>query len=503
MIKPRQIYHSQHASRCQLALQTLLVVVLLFSQCVSANSHRQPEGTAPLQQAIDNLAARSGPPGAHQSMSELTPLSLIPKSIWQRLRNNFEFNELEHPRIDNQLAFLQKGLLSLNRNLQRATPFLYFIVDEIDRNGLPLDIALLPLIESAFDPLAKSHQSAAGLWQFIPGTADDFGLNRNTWYDGRYDVVASTNAAIRYLSHLNKTFDGDWLLTLAAYNTGPGNVRNAMQRARNAGLEPAFWNLRLAKETREYVPRIIAATKMIANPQNYQLVLPELKNRKQINTIAVGRPMKLQTAAWLANIPEQTLLDLNPGYLRGEIPLGGPYHLTIPVKVTGLLLTELNKRKLNSGDTTDKTQLTRPLAHDRPDISSSVTASQKFEGYEFKPYKKYVYQSRIVQAGDNFWDMSREMNTDVDTLIEWNGKSAKLQPGDKMIVAYIDKEKVEDVNQKLINYRVSPKDTLFTITDKFSISISKLKKWNPALWHKNHLRPGQALKIPIQTSNGF
>ena len=517
MINLHKSDNSHGKNRCQDRLLITLLLTLFTLQPVHAElrgdapSNAQPT-TTQLEQAIRKLAARSGPPGAYRNnLTKLNQLSLIHTSLWQRMRKQFEFTHLEHPTIQSQIEFMQEGLHSLVSNLHDATPYLFFIVDEIERADLPLDIALLPLVESAFDPLAKSAQHASGLWQFIPSTADDYDLIRNQWYDGRNDVVASTKAAVRYLKRLQKSFDGDWLLALAAYNTGPGNVRHAMRKAEKAGLEPTFWNLQLARETRDYVPRLLAVNKMISDPAAYGLSLPSLPNHKIIDTISVGRPLTLAKAARLANIPLKQMLSLNTGYLDNRIPLGGPYHLTVPADKSKPLLDELNKRKLNLAAPddfpTEQTPSTQsPTTSQLTPAATTVITANGQSAPEFKPFKKYVYESHIVKRGDNLWEISKDMKTSVETLKKWNGKpseTAKLQPGDRMIVAYVDEESATETDQKLINYRVSTADTLFTITDRFNISISTLKKWNPALWEKDHVQAGQAIKIPIQTSTGF
>ena len=517
MINPYKPNNNHGKNRCQEGL--LVSVLLLFF--LFRPAHTELRGQAPanaqpttiqLEQAIQKLTARAGPPGAYRNDPiKHNQLSLIQTSLWQRLRKQFEFTHLEHSSIQLQIEFMQEGLNSLVSNLHDATPFLFFIVEEIEHAGLPIDIALLPLVESAFDPLAKSEQNAVGLWQFIPSTADDYDLERNQWYDARNDVVASTRAAVKYLKRLHKSFDGDWLLALAAYNTGPGNVRHAMRRAETNGLEPTFWNLQLARETRDYVPRLLAVNKMIADPDTYRLSLPALPNQKMIDTISIGRSLTLAKAARLADVPVDQLVSLNTGYLDNRIPLGGPYHLTVPVGKGRQLLDELSKRKLNLALPDESTNHDTSARHNRygrstvtDHLSASSTSRQLTP--EFKPFKKYVYQSHIVERGDNLWDISKDMQTNVETLKQWNGKSsksAKLQPGDRMIVAYVDEESVAEIDQKLINYRVTATDTLFTITKRFNVSISELKKWNPALWEKNHVQAGQAIKIPIQTSNGF
>ncbi len=474
----------------------------LVSCSVSANSNSRAE----LIEAIAELSARSGPPGAYQNKkSALMPAGLMQESLWQRLQSRFQFTQIDHPTVDKQLDYFTNGLFSLRSNLIDAKPILYHIVDEIDRAGLPLDLVLLPLVESAYNPHAESNRDAVGIWQFIPATARIFGLKINEDYDGRKDVIASTRAAIKYLLRLNKTFDGDWLLAMAAYNTGPSNVRAAMSRAEAAGLEPIFWNLSLATETRNYVPRIIAAAKLIANPQQFGLELPELANRKAIETVSVGRPMSLTRVAELADFPVAELIALNPGYLRGEVPRGGPYEVFVPAKHASQLVHQLNNGKLGNpiiaanqaGNNAVNQYASATIAgFYEPPAHNANRASAS--GYQFKPYKKYVYRSHVVEPGESLWKISRDMQTDVDTLLDWNGESDKaLQPGDRMIVAYLDDETGSDLSPKLINYRVHANDSLISITDKFNLSIGELKKWNPALWNKNHLQPGQSIRIPV------
>ncbi len=464
---------------------------------------------AELERAIADLTSRSGPPGAYiDTRSAILPVNVVQHSLWQRLQSRLEFAGIEHPHIDEQIEYFLGGLFSLQRNLADAQPFLYFIVDEIDRAGLPLDLALLPLIESAYNPHAKSAQDAVGVWQFIETTARIFDLPVNPEYDGRKDVVASTRAAIRYLKKLNRTFNGDWLLAMAAYNTGPSNVRSAMSKAEAAGLDPTFWNLRLATETTNYVPRILAAIKIFASPQQYGLQLPDIENRKAIESVSVGRPMRFSDIARVIGTSVDTLEALNPGHQVKEIPSGGPYRITLPVKTSARLIAELEDDKLGPVDAASTDRLLSDASQPNEDPKFRVVPDaylpNAFFSQPFKPYKKYVYQSHLVQPGESLWKVSRKLDTDVDTLVDWSGDSEKsLQPGDRLIVAYIDEETPADVEQKLLNYRVSPNDTLISISDKFELSISELKKWNPALWRKNHLQAGQSIKIPVVTSSGL
>ena len=488
---------------CRWLKNLITLALVLWASVLSAEVTPNIGDRAELMQAIAELNARSGPPSAYQDReSALMPTGLMQESLWQRLQSRFQFAQLEHPDIDAQLDYFTSGLSSLRSNLIDAKPFLYFIADEIDRAGLPLDLVLLPLVESAYNPQAQSNRDAVGIWQFIPGTAQIFGLTINDDYDGRKDVIASTRAAIKYLKRLNKTFNGDWLLAMAAYNTGPSNVRAAMTRAEQAGLEPTFWNLDLASETLNYVPRIIAATKLIADPQRFGLELPELSNRKTIATVSVGRPMSLAQVATLVEIAENELVAINPGLLRQEIPRGGPYDIAVPADYADPLINRLNNGKLGNQVAASRSiepAFASPAAfYDPPLFGHAVN---RLAQYPFKPYKKYVYRSHVVEPGESLWKIAREMRTDIDTLTDWNGNAEKnLQPGDRMIVAFIDEETHVDLSPKLLSYRVHANDSLMSIVDKFNLSIGELKKWNPALWHRNDLQPGQSIKIPISTT---
>jgi len=262
-----------------------------------------------LSESVRELSSRNGPPGAFRSIEDLQILPLSHHSLWDRLRDGFEFAELEHHKIDLQIEFLQNGIRSLHANLTAARPYLRHIVDQVERAGMPIDIAMLPLVESAFNPHAKSSQNALGLWQFIPDTGTLFGLDENDWYSGRKDVIASTEAALKYLRRLHKTFDGDWLLALAAYNTGQGNVRSAIKRAKKRGLVPDFWNLRLAKETRDYVPRLIAVSKMIREPEAYGIILPPLSDRKSVRTVNLDKAISVEQLAEMVHMGQTAFYE--------------------------------------------------------------------------------------------------------------------------------------------------------------------------------------------------
>ncbi len=486
---------------------SLLAKSVVNTLPASSDNSATPPVVTSLQREITRLSTRSGPPGSHLRSVSLTPLVPLHKSIWDRLSSGLTLTSQQHPDIDRQLRFMQEGIYSLQSNLARARPYLHFILEEIERAGLPADLALLPLVESAFDPLAKSNQQALGLWQFIAATARSYGLSNNKWFDGRRDVIASTRAAIRYLDYLHRTFDGDWLLAIAAYNTGPGNVRAAIKRATKKGSATDFWSLRLAKETKNYVPRLIAVSKLIANPDHYDLTLPTIANRKYFETISLDTQISLQQASELAGVSHKSLVSLNSGLITDKTPPDGPHVLNVPTSSLKKLLDALasqQRQRLTESATTKSRDSTVP-AEQMDQQSRSVKAGAiapdvTSANDTFKPFKTYHYKSHIVEPGDNLWDLSRKIGTSVNTLTEWNQsamESGHLKIGARVHVAFTDIETDKTPVPRLFNYLVSDGDTLPAIADKFNSKISTLKKWNPALWTKNHVQAGQSLRIPM------
>ncbi len=434
------------------------------------------------------------------------PLSILHESMWQRLQAEFEFVDLDNERIDKQIDFLKAGTRSLRSNLIDASPYLFHITEQLSKAGIPTDLALLPLIESAFNPMALSHKSAVGIWQFIPSTANHYGLSTGKHYDQRKDVMASTTAAIRYLNDLKGMFDGDWLLALAAYNTGPGNVRAEMRRALRRGREPTYWNLKLSTETANYVPRLIAATRIISDPEKYGLELPALANRKQIESVSVGRRISLSQIAELTNFPLKKIEALNLGLHNGLTPPDGPHTLTLPIEATQPLLDALNKLKRQPLIKKSTVQPIAALSVPTKEFQDAFIIDRQppaindvIEAKDYMPFKTYQYKTHTVKPGDNLWKISRQLNVDVETLREWNNlqNGAKsIQAGDQLRVAAIEVENLNPATVKLMNYRVLATDTLPTIADKFDLQIGTIKKWNKSLWQRDHVQAGQTLRIP-------
>jgi membrane-bound lytic murein transglycosylase D len=261
--------------------------------------------------------------------------------IWTRIRKGFDFPAVEQNIIRPYIDEYIKHPVLLKQLLQRGEPYLFHILARLEQNDLPTELALLPVIESAFDPFATSPVGAAGIWQFMPDTAAYVGLNQDWWYDGRRDIIASTEAALDYLGQLHKRFNNDWLLTLAAYNAGSGRVRKAIRQNRDTGKPVDFWRLSLPAETRSYVPKLIALRAIIENPHDYNISLPTLSNTCYFSTVQIRGQIELKVAAQLAGVPLAILKRLNPGYDRSVTPPDSTHTLLFPKTVVDVFLDRL------------------------------------------------------------------------------------------------------------------------------------------------------------------
>jgi len=267
--------------------------------------------------------------------------SLPPSDIWTRIRSGFVFPEVDPDLVQTYIDEYRKHPLLLKQVLQRGEPYLFHILARLEQAGMPTELALLPVIESAFDPFATSPAGAAGIWQFMPDTAAYVGLDQDWWYDGRRDIIASTDAALDYLDRLHKRFNNDWLLALAAYNAGGARVEKSMRKNRNAGKPDDFWQLSLPAETRSYVPRLLALRAIIKNPGDYNISLPSLSDARYFSAVEIRGQIELKVAAELAEVPLSILQRLNPGYDRSITPPDRTHTLLFPKSVAHVFLERI------------------------------------------------------------------------------------------------------------------------------------------------------------------
>lgn len=439
---------------------------------------------------------------------------LPPADLWQRLRDGMTLTgKHQHPRLDKQLKWYANHQSHFDRVFERAEPYLYHITNAVEAKGLPLELALLPVVESAFDPFAYSHSHAAGLWQFIPGTASRFGLERNWWYEGRRDVVASTDAAIKYLTYLNKLFDGDWLLALAAYNSGEGTVRRAIKRNKRAGKPTDFWSLKLPRETRAYVPQLLAVSAIVQNPDAYKIQLGAMPNTPYFAAVDCGAQIDLAHAAKMADIPVDTLYKLNPAYNRWTTAPGDQHTLLLPIdKVeafeqalrttprsqwvatreyvvqSGDTLSRIaSKHNVSIADLRKENQLKRDLIRVGQIIKVPGSGG-------FSPLNGSANSYYRVASGDSLWDIARAHKVRVKDLRAWNNLAPKdhIQPGQQLQVS---SRKPLTTNRK-VKYRVKSGDSLARIASRFNVRVKDIVSWNKINPSK-YLQPGQKLTLFI------
>ena len=264
--------------------------------------------------------------------------------LWGYIANNQEINFGLNTRIQNHIDWISTQPDYLASISKRAEPFLYLVVSETERQGVPIEIALLPIVESDYYPFSYSHGTATGLWQFIPSTGKMYGLDDDWWHEDRRDVLASTEAAIRYLKDLNKMFDGDWLVSIAAYNAGPGRVQRAIDKNLKEGKKIDYWSLDLPKETERYVPKLLAIGSVLKNPALHNQTLTKIKNKPFLEAIQLDSQFDLALIAQWTGLSIKEIYSYNPGLKRWATPEDLPYTILLPQEVINQFSDNLAKQ---------------------------------------------------------------------------------------------------------------------------------------------------------------
>lgn len=404
------------------------------------------------------------------------------KDIWLRLSDMYQLSDINNKRIQRQENWLLKHKKHLKDVSRRASPFLYFITEEVNKRNMPGEIALLPVIESSFKTNIQSSMKAAGLWQFMPATGRSFGLKQNRWYDGRQDVYHSTLAALTYLEQLNKYYKGDWLLALAAYNAGAGNINKAIKKNRKEGKSVDYWSLSLPKETYNYVPKLLAISRTIQNYQTHGISLSPIENSPRLILVDIQSQIDLSIVAKMADISVAEIRSYNPAFKQWATNPEGPHHLFIPIEKF-----ESFEKQLAMLD--DKDRLTWYRHKIRSGESLSVIARKYKISVSALKTANHLKNNRIragkyllVPSGGKELVASRPAVT----------PSAQLSK--KTAINKTQVVKTYAVERQAINYKVKSGDSLYKISRQFRVTINDLKRWN-RLTLKKYLKPGQELKV--------
>jgi len=401
-----------------------------------------------------------------------SPLS-IKDDLWDRVRLGFKLNEsFQDKRIDTQMPWFINNQAYLDRVNMRASRYLWHIEEEIEKRNMPSEIALLPIVESAYDPFAYSHARASGVWQFIASTGRLMGLRLDWWYDGRRDILASTDASLELLQRLHDSLDNDWLLALAAYNSGEGNVRKAIAKNKRRGKPTDFWHLDLPRETKAYVPKLIALARLYKDPKQYNIYVLPIPNESYFDVVETGSQIDLAQAAKLANIPIEELYLLNPAFNRWATSPDGPDYLLVPkenaesfrvalkgfppekriawehytVKTGDTVSTiashfhttshdVMRSNKLSSNAIRVGTTLMIPVAS-----SNNYTLSAEQRAEKSKQLARIDIEGEktihVVKSGETFWSISKRYGVPKKKLAEWNGMAVRdnLRIGQKLAI---------------------------------------------------------------------
>lgn len=382
------------------------------------------------------------------------------QDVWSVLRQQFMLNhETNRPEVQTQLRWLITHPAYLEQ-LSRSEPYIYHIISEIKQRRLPGEIALIPLIESSFDPFAYSNAGAAGLWQIMPETGSDYGLKRDWWFDARRSIGPSTQAALTYLTYLNKFFNGNWILAFAAYDAGEGTISRIIK---NSGLNInrpiSFWSLKVPQETKSYIPRLLALAEIVQHPERYHVKLPNIRHVPYFEEVNIGSQINLNDAAKLAGISYQDLIKLNPGFNHWATAPYRPYKLLIPA---------------------DKVEhFSRNLAN-------------------LPTHQRVVWQRHKVSAGDNLNLIARKYHTSIELIKELNRlKSNDVRKGQYVLIPTpkkaSQKKNIQPIQQYKVIHIIQKNETLKAIAKHYDVSEIQIKQWNKLTTHT--LNPGKVLVI--------
>ena len=453
----------------------LALFALVLSALAACATHRPsrptPAGPTDIVSAAPRIPPEQPPASPPRKASQEGPAILAPAQyadLFDRIRDGFELPISDRPAIERQLNWYASNPDYLQRAFGRADLYLYYIVTQLEARHMPLELSLLPVIESAYQPFAYSRARALGLWQFVDGTAKEYGLKQDWWYDGRRDVVASTNAALDFLQALHQQF-GDWMLAVAAYNCGPSAVQRAIEVNEAKHRPTDFWHLRLPRETEAYVPKLLAMKALVADPAKYGLDFSPIPNQPYFARVPIGGQINLQVAAKIAGITTDEIYQLNPAFHRWASDPTGPLYLLLPV-------------------------------------DAAPVFEQNFA--DLTPEERMGVEHYVVRRGDSVYSIARRFKTSVAILRRINAVAGgRLSVGDNIEVPatqYVLPEKVRLAAARVdgsarwrgnVQFQIVRRgDSLWRIAHRYGTTVHDLVRMNGIPPHKI-LRPGEKLRL--------
>ncbi len=485
----------------------IAISLLVFNSCASAANNNSAESAVEFEMISDNNIIEVRPEEA-------------PFDIWERIRLGLSIT-IPDDKIAATSLYRERlygNQAAVNRISKSGQRYLFHTLTRAQELGLPVELALLPFVESEFDPYAKSVDGATGIWQFMPATGKEWGLKSNWWYDGKKDVLASTEAALQFLTYLNEKFDGDWLLAMAAYNTGPTRVNRAIRKNKREDKPIRFWDLDLPKETTAYVPKLLVLCELIKNPKAFDVNLPSIANRPYFERVKIPGQLDLMQAADLAGLKPETIYELNPGFNQWATDPSGPHYLLLPIGVSDRFMTQLESLNQNDLVRWDRYKIRRGdnlyKIASRYKIEVAVLMEINglgsdliFAGKEIMVPRGSAWAGKqnpreqvyIVVGGDSLWNISKKFKVSIEDVVLWNDLDIEVP-------LQIDQEikiftRYERIRQELPSrdlrtmlYPVKSGDTISRIASKFEISSKDIQEWNE-IEDVSKIFPGQVLKL--------
>ena len=489
--------------------------------------------TAPVAQTGEPTVALTGEPGDEQADEQAGEQAPEYDNVWARLVDGFALPDCNDSQIARNWAKWYADRPDyMARVMKRAQPWVFFIAEELEARGLPGELALLPIVESAYDPFAYSSGRALGTWQFIASTGKAYGLKQDWWYDGRRDVWSSTHAALDYLAYLSQKFDGDWLLALAGYNSGENRVARQVRKNQARGKPADFWNIRLPRETRGYVPKLLGLTCLYQDPAGYGFELPLAPNQPVIAAVEMESQSDLVLISQLSGVKIDVLFSLNPGFSRWATSPQGPWRIILPLegaeKLRQYLLSDTSHSLMKwdqvivqNGDTLsglaarhrvpvsvlrstnnlngdlirigqklrlprDEQLLVDPLyvsaARELQQLQSGLLASERV--------------THKVREGESLSVIAVRYKVTVRELQKWNNISnpQKLRAGQMLTLFRSPAPSVAAAKSGTIKHTVRRGDSLWSISRRYKVKINDLMRWND-LSRNAVIQPGQSIKI--------
>ena len=440
------------------------------------------------------------------------------KDIWEYILNNNKENKEAY--INEQILFYMnmhlKDADKFEEYLNDSYYFIYYVINELEKEKLPLELALIPYIESNYDPFSISSSGAVGMWQFMPKTGRLYELNKTWWNEDRHDPYRSTEAAVDYLKYLYERFNQDVYLTLAAYNAGPTLLSRKINQNKRRGLKTDFWSLNLPNQTKEYVPKYIALKELIFNFEKYELTLPDIPNNPVVQKISIPGQVEVITLSEFLDIKPELLYKLNAGYTKWASAPKDQSIFYIPIEKYYLFESEDNpfndtnqinwiSHVVESGDNLwalaskydTEVGIIKQINYLNNDLlsigSTLLIPLSKTKSNTFIPYEMH-----IVSEGDTLWDIAKKYNLGVSDLANMNSinENSYLQLGQQLTIGNKNIHRNIESKKRTILYSIKQGDNLYKISELFDVTVKSIKEIND--FEDDALMPGQIIKIAIR-----